>query len=82
MGTAGIQKALVTGLETVTTYGSSVIVELKGEVKNFTAYIDHSCLGRNTKNPENTINSVKWFLVREHVWTQFRELHSELSRVC
>ena len=79
MGTAGIQKALAKDIKQTKLFGSETLIELDLENHDFTAYIDKSCLGVNTVNPETTINGVKWLLIRQHVWLNYKELYPNLS---
>lgn len=80
MGTAGIKKALIKDAkQNVKQYNGSFLVELGHGNDSFTAYIDKSCLGPGTEKPEATIRDVKWFLVREHVWLNYKQTYSELS---
>lgn len=80
MGTAGIKKALIKEpKQNVKQYGTGFIVELGHSQNAFTAYIDRSCLGAGTQNPDNTINNVKWFLVREHIWQAYKALYPTLG---
>lgn len=80
MGTAGIKKALIKDAkQNVKPYNDSFLVELGHGNNSFTAYIDKSCLGPGTGNPETTIQGVKWFLVREHVWSSYKRAYSKLS---
>ncbi|MEY8758274.1 hypothetical protein [Chryseobacterium tongliaoense] len=80
MGTAGIKKALIKEpKKNVKQYGSGYLVELSPSESSFTAYVDKSCLGPGTRNPENTIRDVKWFLVREHLWNAYKQLYPQLS---
>ncbi|WP_449388878.1 hypothetical protein [Chryseobacterium lineare] len=80
MGTAGIKKALIREpKQNVKQYGSGFIVELGHSQNSFTAYLDKTCLGAGTRNPENTINTVKWLLIREHIWKAYKTLHPQLG---
>lgn len=80
MGTAGIKKALIKEpKENVRKYGSGSIVELSPARNSFTAYLDKTCLGKGTRNPESTMKEVKWFLIREHIWTSFKQLYPNLG---
>ncbi|WPO82722.1 hypothetical protein SD427_18480 [Chryseobacterium sp. JJR-5R] len=80
MGTAGIKKALIKEpKQNVKQYGTGFIVELGHSQNTFTAYIDRTCLGTGTQNPDNTISSVKWFLVREHIWKAYKALYPTLG---
>ncbi|WP_415324827.1 hypothetical protein [Chryseobacterium sp. MMS23-Vi53] len=80
MGTAGIKKALIKEpKQNVKPYGSGFIVELGHSQNSFTAYIDKTCLGKGTQNPENTISKVKWLLVREHLWSAYKALNPTLG---
>lgn len=80
MGTAGIKKALIKEpKQNVKSYGSGFIVELGPSQNSFTAYIDKTCLGPGTRNPQNTINTVKWLLIREHIWQAYKALHPQLG---
>jgi len=79
MGTAGIKKALIKEpKENVKKYGTGTIIELGHSQNSVTVYLDKTCLGPNTRNPETTISGVKWFLIREHVWTAFKQLYPQL----
>lgn len=80
MGTAGIKKALIKDArQNAKPYYNSFLVELGHGQSSFTAYIDKSCLGPGTENPETTIKDVKWFLVREHVWSSYKRTYPKLS---
>lgn len=80
MGTADIIKALVKDAKSTRAYGGSELVELGMSTNSFTAYIDESCLGKNTTNPQKTISEVKWFLLRQHVWDNYKQLYPELGK--
>lgn len=80
MGTSGIFKALVKDTKaSIKSYQNGVIVELENYATSFTAFIDESCLGRNTVNPKKTLQDVKWLLVREHIWHNFKTLYPTLT---
>lgn len=80
MGTAGIKKALIKDAkQNVKPYNNSFLVELGHGHSSFTAYVDKSCLGPGTGNPETTIQGVKWFVVRQHVWSSYKRAYPELS---
>lgn len=78
MGTAGIQKALIKDAPNVKTYGSTSLVELDSSQNSLTAFIDETCLGRNTTNPQKTMSDVKWLLIRQHVWLNYKNLYPQL----
>lgn len=80
MGTAGIQKALVKNAEFIRSYGSHTFVELNETSTSFTAYLDETCLGRNTTNPRKTMAEVKWLLVRQHIWLNYKKLYPDLGK--
>ena len=79
MGTAGIKKALVKGVNLKKIYRKETLIELDENTTFFTAFIDKSCLGINTTNPETTIKEVKWFLIREHLWYAYKNIYKDLS---
>jgi hypothetical protein len=83
MGTVGIIKALAksSNNKNIIGYGSaeSLLVELSDENNSFTAYVDESCLGKNTKNPQTTLNDTKWFVVREHIWNYYKNSNPKLT---
>ncbi len=79
MSTAGIIKAKVTThSEKKPCYGSEII-EFREDNATLTAYVDESCLGRNTQNPKQTIEQVKWLLVKEHKWDRLKQKYNALS---
>lgn len=80
MGTAGIKKALVKNAENIRSYGSHTFVELNETSASFTAYLDETCLGRNTANPRKTMAEVKWLLVRQHIWLNYKKLYPDLGK--
>lgn len=80
MGTSGIYRALVKGTKAnIRNYQNGIIVELKNNFDSFTAYIDETCIGRNTVNPKRTIEEVKWLLIREHIWNNYKMLYPALT---
>lgn len=80
MGTAGIQKALVKNAVNIRAFGSNTLVELNENNTSFTAYLDENCLGKNTVNPQKTLAEVKWLLVRQHVWLNYKNLYPDLGK--
>lgn len=82
MGTVGIQKALVKNVNVKTTknYGGNVLVELIEDNASLEAYVDETCLGANTQKPKKTLENVRWLLIRQHVWTNYRSLYPTMDK--
>lgn len=82
MGTIGIQKALVknVNVETIKSYGGNVLIELIEDHAFLEAYVDETCLGANTPKPKKTLENVRWLLIRQHVWTNYRSLYPTMGK--
>ncbi len=82
MGTVGIQKALVknVNVETIKSYGGNVLIELSEDNASLEAYVDETCLGANTQNPKETLENVRWLLIRQHIWTNYRSLYPTMGK--